>query len=180
MPVGVYARCDGPGCKEFIELKASIDETVPPGWASVKVKVQRLGLPGPGKYAFHSRGCFLSWASRPESPYATGSDMDHISDGYHTFGELYDHRRALVAALMKCNREISWRSKAHHPEDQPMFEGGYFIVGMNLPTGDISYHYKISHWEDFDGISIFEHAPKYDGHTPELTVERLLDWAQIL
>jgi hypothetical protein len=104
------------------------------------------------------------------------ASMDNVSDGYHTFGELYDHRRALMAALMNCNREISWRSQYHHPDDQPMFDG-YFIVGMDLPTGQISYHYKLSHWDDFYGITTYANAPKYDGHTPQSTVQRLLDWA---
>jgi hypothetical protein len=105
-------------------------------------------------------------------------ETDNISDGYHTFGELYDHRRALTAALMMNNKKISWRSKQHHPDDSPMFEGGYFIVGMNLPTGQISYHYKLHHWDDFTGITELPHAPKYDGHTPELTIKRLLDWCK--
>jgi hypothetical protein len=75
---------------------------------------------------------------------------DGISDGHHTFGELYDHRRALNVAL--CRHLPSWRSKAHHPEDAPMFEGSYFIVGIELPTGTISYHYKLSHPDDFRGV----------------------------
>jgi len=103
-------------------------------------------------------------------------ETDSISDGYHTFGELYDHRRALTAALMRSNPDISWRSKAHHPDDNPMFEGGYFIAGMDLPTGQISYHYKLHHWGDFDGIAEHAFAPKYDGHTPASTVTRLLEW----
>lgn len=100
-------------------------------------------------------------------------DTDNISDGYHTFGELYDHRRALVAALMRSHPGISWRSKEHHPDDNPMFEGGYFIVGMDLPSGQISYHYKLHHWDKFTGIKELDHAPKWDGHTPALTVDRL-------
>lgn len=107
---------------------------------------------------------------------AKSKDTDNISDGYHTFGELYDHRRALTRALMLTNKEISWRSKNHHPDDSPMFEGGYFIVGMDLPDGQMSYHYKLSHWNDFDGVTELPHAPKYDGHTAEDTVRRLLDW----
>lgn len=107
---------------------------------------------------------------------AKSKATDNISDGYHTFGELYDHRRALTRALMLSNTKISWRSKHHHPDDDPMFEGGYFIVGMQLPTGQISYHYKLSHWNDFDGVPTIEYAPKYDGHTPQETVTRLLDW----
>jgi hypothetical protein len=91
-----------------------------------------------------------------------------VSDGYHTFGELYDHRRALTAVLAASAGSMgdAWRSKAHHPDDDPMFEGGYFIVGIVLPTGTITYHYKL------------EHAPKWDGATPDDTVTRLLELAR--
>lgn len=102
---------------------------------------------------------------------------DEITDGHHTFGELYDHRRALTAALCKALSLDAWRSKAHHPDDDPMFEGGYFIVGINLPSGTITYHYKLSHWDDFAGVIELEHAPKWDGAPPSATVERLLAWA---
>jgi hypothetical protein len=101
-----------------------------------------------------------------------------VSDGHHTFGELYDHRRALTAALCRALSLDAWRSKAHHPEDSPMFEGGYFIVGVNLPTGPITYHYKLSHWDDFAGVIELEHAPRWDGAMPPVTVDRLLEWAR--
>lgn len=100
---------------------------------------------------------------------------DNISDGHHTFGDLYDHRRALTAALAVCLP--SWRSKQHHPDDDPMFEGGYFIVGIDLPTGTISYHYKLSHWKDFGHVRELKHAPKWDGLPPSGTVDRLLEFA---
>lgn len=100
-----------------------------------------------------------------------------ISDGYHTFGELYDHRRALTAALAQAFP--SWRSKAHHPDDSPMFEGGYFIVGIDLPgVGTVTYHYKLKHWDDFRGVEEREHAPLWDGAGPPETVTRLLEWAR--
>lgn len=101
-----------------------------------------------------------------------------ISDGYHTFGELYDHRRALTAALavLRAGQLAggAWRSKAHHPDDDPMFEGGYFIIGIELPTGTITYHYKLEHWDDFALVPELEHAPKWDGATPADSVTRLL------
>lgn len=104
------------------------------------------------------------------------SETDNISDGYHTFGELYDHRRALTRALTLSHKGLSWRSKAHHPSDGPIFDG-YFIVGMELPgIGQISYHYKLTHWDDFEGVTVLPHAPKYDGHTPQSTVTSLLEW----
>jgi hypothetical protein len=106
------------------------------------------------------------------------SETDSISDGYHTFGELYDHRRALTAALATVSLNAAWRSKAHHPDDLPMFEGGYFIVGIDLPTGTITYHYKLSHWDDFACVHEVEHAPKWDGAMPPETVARLLEFAR--
>lgn len=102
---------------------------------------------------------------------------DNVSDGYHTFGELYDHRRALTRIVLLSHADMSWRSKQHHPDDKPMFEGGYFVVGMFIPNiGQISYHYKLSHWEEFDGVEERIHAPKWDGHTPQDVVARLLKW----
>lgn len=122
-------------------------------------------------------------ASSPDNPFLDpdwASDLDggEITDGHHTFGELYDHRRALTAALCKALSLDAWRSKVHHPEDSPMFEGGYFIVGINLPTGTITYHYKLRHWDDFAGIIELEHAPRWDGAMPPATVDRLLEWAR--
>jgi hypothetical protein len=102
------------------------------------------------------------------------------SDGFHTFGELYDHRRALTAVLAAgaASAGDAWRSKAHHPDDSPMFDGGYFIVGIELPTGTITYHYKLSHWDDFAAVPELDHAPKWDGALPGETVTRLLTLAR--
>lgn len=100
-----------------------------------------------------------------------------VSDGFHTFGELYAHRRALTAALCRAVGLDAWRSKWHHPAGDPMFDG-YFIVGVNLPTGTITYHYKLKYWDDFAGVAELDHAPEWDGAPPSATVERLLAWAK--
>jgi hypothetical protein len=105
------------------------------------------------------------------------SDTENVSDGYHTFGELYAHRRALTAALCNALPFSSWRSKAHHPDGEPVFDG-YFIVGIDLPTGTVTYHYKLKHWDDFSGAKILDHAPEWDGATPDDSVKRLLMWAR--
>lgn len=111
------------------------------------------------------------------------AETDQITDGYHTFGELYDHRRALTAMLAASLiwyapfGWTAWRSKAHHPDDSPMFEGGYFIVGIELSDATVTYHYKLSHWDDFAAVPEVEHAPKWDGAGPDETVARLLDHA---
>ena len=109
--------------------------------------------------------------------------MKAVSDGYHTIGELYEHRRALTAGLMRLATTIwggglpVWRSKEHHPEDGPMFEGS-FIVGVKLPTGTFTYHYNLEDWDDFSEVPTLPHAEKWDGAGPEETVTRLLEYAR--
>jgi hypothetical protein len=109
--------------------------------------------------------------------------VKEITDGYHTFAELYDHRRALTAALATMVvgyapfDHSAWRSKQHHPDGDPMFPG-YFIVGINLPTGMITYHYKLKHWDDFAAVPELEHAPPWDGATPDDSVTRMLELAR--
>jgi hypothetical protein len=100
---------------------------------------------------------------------------DVVSDGCHTIGELYDHRHALFVALMKSNPGISWIANKHN--DGTMFDG-YFIAGMDLPTGQISYHLKAAYKIDLQGSEIKEYAeaPEWDGHSSKNVEHRLLQW----
>lgn len=100
-----------------------------------------------------------------------------ISDTYHTFGDLYDHRMAFNSALchalmlLKSNDEVyCYKSWFHH--DGTMFDR-MFIVVIESPYGQISYHYDEEHWNKFN-IPEYEKALEYDGHTPADTCERLL------
>lgn len=102
---------------------------------------------------------------------------DDISDGYHTFGELYQHRRALTAALVKLMPEASWRSRQHSEGDSLIFRG-YFIVGIDLPQGTITYHYKLDYWDDFAAARELDRAPAWDGARSEATVDRLLEFVK--
>jgi hypothetical protein len=103
-------------------------------------------------------------------------DADVVSDGYHTLGELYDHRRALFAALARALPAGAWRSRRHHPEDQPIFDG-YFVAGINLPDGVVSYHFTLARWNDFRHVPELHAAPKWDGTGSRDSVARLLEWA---
>ena len=100
-----------------------------------------------------------------------------ISDGYHTFNELYDHRAALTAALFKSlPSDTVYKSKKHH--DGTMYDG-MFIVGANLPgIGAISYHYDLDPWWGVFNIREVENAPEWDGHTPNDVIERLKAYAK--
>lgn len=119
--------------------------------------------------------------TEPGSGYTIDPASGELSDGHHTFGELYDHRRALTAVLAAAasTGDDAWRSKAHHPDGDPMFDG-YFIVGIQLPTGTITYHYKLKYWDDFAAVPEIQHAPEWDGHTPDDVVSRLLETARLV
>lgn len=93
-----------------------------------------------------------------------------VSDGYHTFNELYYHRMVLFLVILKSNKSLSWKSKKHY--DGTMYDD-YFIVGINTPKGQFTYHYHSDYWGMFDGIQEIPNAPKWDGHKPD-DVTRLL------
>jgi hypothetical protein len=48
----------------------------------------------------------------------------------------------------------------------------YFIVGIETPQGQYTYHYHLDNWNHFD-VQELEKAPKWDGHKPE-DITRLL------
>ena len=108
--------------------------------------------------------------------YALQIQADDVSDGYHTMHELYKHRMALNIALFNCVHSAKYwkvlKSKQHHPNSDRMFEG-YFIVMMLTDFGQISYHYKLKHWDKFK-IPEVEYAPEWDGHTSLEVMERLM------
>lgn len=99
------------------------------------------------------------------------------TDGYHTMSELYDHRRALTAALVNTvvslfGADFDATGKSHLHEDGTMFDG-YFIVWIQTSMGLVSYHYGLEYWDQFK-CKEFPNAPEYDGHTSQDVIERLL------
>lgn len=94
----------------------------------------------------------------------------NTSDGYHTFNELYDHRAKLFSVIVRNYPDKCWKSKLHH--DGSMFDG-MFIVGINTPDGQATYHYDINpYWNMFDCKEL-DKAPEWDGHTPQRAIERI-------
>ena len=100
-------------------------------------------------------------------------DVNKVSDGYHSYEELYDHRQLLYIAFMKSHPEMSWRSFRH---SDGSFHEGWFIAGMRTPFGDISYHIAEKYWYLLQGITTKNFAPPFDGHTSKDVLSRLEDW----
>lgn len=92
-------------------------------------------------------------------------------DKYHTMDELYEHRIALFIALMRCNKENSWKSKYHN---DGTFYAEWFIAGIHLSSGDITYHLPTYKWAVISDIKELSYAPEWDGHTSNNVIDRLL------
>lgn len=108
-------------------------------------------------------------------------DEGEISDGYHTFNELYEFRKVYNAAFFnelakqgKCNVVKSKR----HNDGEECFGGGWFIVMAELPTGQVSNHYELKDWDLFKCEEV-EKAPQWDGHTPQDVVKRITDYLKL-
>ena len=107
-----------------------------------------------------------------------------ISDGYHTFNELYEFRKVYNAALFNewadyndkdemnvplYNVHKSWK----HYDGELCFGGGWFIVVAVLPTGQISNHYEAKDWDLFKIPETEKALFEFDGHTPQDVIDRL-------
>lgn len=102
---------------------------------------------------------------------AVDLDKNKISDGYHTIGELYDHRIALFLFIVDDYPDSSWWSLKH--SDGTSIDG-WIVAGIHLNAGDISYHLPIEYVKYLKYIPELGRAPKFDGHTSRDVVERLL------
>ncbi|NLW52348.1 MAG: hypothetical protein GXY87_03160 [Tissierellia bacterium] len=93
-----------------------------------------------------------------------GGSAKTVSDGYHTFEELYYNRMILFSIILNTHKDISWKAKKHH--DGTMFDEDSFICGIETPDGQYTYHYKLDYWDKFE-VKELEYAPEYDGHKPK-------------
>jgi len=93
-----------------------------------------------------------------------------LTDGYHTFDELYEHRNVLFAALLSTSAG-SWKSKLHHDGTMPE---GWFIAGLHITDGNqVTYHLPIKMWSELVHVKELERAPEWDGHSPKDCIGRL-------
>lgn len=105
------------------------------------------------------------------------------SDGYHTFDELYYYRLLYNANMVNLieyinnnyysyKLDISIVKSYKHSDGELCFGGGWFVVVMETPFGQITNHYENKYWDMFCCPSV-DVAPLWDGHTPQQAAERL-------
>lgn len=106
-----------------------------------------------------------------------------ISDGYHTFEELYYYRLCynaiFINSLVKLIKEnpatfkdIKVCKSKKHFGGEPCYGGGWFIVMISTPWGQISNHYKLEYWDMFNCRAV-NTSWKWDGHGMKEAMERL-------
>lgn len=99
------------------------------------------------------------------------------SDGYHTFNELYHHRAVLFSVIVATFGKRAWKSKLH--ADGTMYDG-MFIVGIETPDGQATYHYDIDPYWNMFRCTELRRAPEWDGHTPNQAIERIGKLADLI
>lgn len=94
-----------------------------------------------------------------------------LTDGYHSFNDLYDHRNSLFTLLCNVWHQLSWKSKRLSDGTE---QRGWFIMGLRQTKGNqISYHLPIHYWDLANHVKELERAPDFDGHTADDVLKRL-------
>ena len=89
-------------------------------------------------------------------------EANSVSDGYHTFGELYEARCLLFVALLQSHKLQAWRALRN--ADGAKWEG-WFVCGIQPQAGSqITFHLPKKYWENLDGIETHDINPYFDGH----------------
>lgn len=126
-----------------------------------------------------------------------GMETDLISDGWHSFGDLYNFRMAYNAIAVNSLYELdviengyvaqrpaaksngyrihkSWK----HHDGEYCFgeEKKWFIVAAKLPTGVITNHYKAEYWDLFKIPEVEKSIFPFDGHTAQDALERIFNF----
>ena len=108
-------------------------------------------------------------------------NTNNISDGYHTFGELYKHRIQLYLSLISYARFDTrvnvWY--AHKHSDGEIWDG-WILVGIeNKETGEqVSYHIESSYEKRLKELDIqmYDLGLQWDGHSSDDVLGRLAKW----
>lgn len=102
--------------------------------------------------------------------------VGEVSDGDHSFEDLYNHRNLLFLAFLNLVNN-AWYSEKHH--DGSSFEG-WFIAGVELNEGEqITYHLPNKYLGFCSlNLNLLDRAPEWDGHKSEDVLSRIEYWIE--
>lgn len=109
-------------------------------------------------------------------PVPDGIVISSVSDGYHTFDELYEQRMVYNAVLFNewaKTGKYNVHKSTRHNDGELCFGGGWFIVVALLPSGLVSNHYSMEFWDLFKIPEYEKSIFEFDDHTPVAVIKRL-------
>lgn len=121
---------------------------------------------------------YISWSPKEQfdNGYVPIENIGTISDGYHSFDELYEFRKAYNACLFNEWHEQGkydvHKSLKHH-DGELCFGGGWFVVVAITPFGQVTNHYKVEDWDLFKCESFDAAKHEFDGHNASDALSRL-------
>lgn len=102
--------------------------------------------------------------------------VEKLNEQQDLIEELYDFRLTYNALLFNEwaeNRKYEVYKSRKHNDGELCFNGEYFIVVAQLPTGQVTNHYHIRHWDMFKIEEYEKVKVEFDGHTPSDVIGRL-------
>lgn len=100
-------------------------------------------------------------------------NVGKVSDGYHTFDELYEHRHLLFINLLKMMKELGYETFYSYYHSDGSCYTGWFIAGVTINGKQITYHIPERLAYLCEDLPVLDKAPKFDGHTSDDVLERL-------
>ncbi len=97
-------------------------------------------------------------------------EVGEVSDGYHTFNELYEHRHVLFINVVLAHSDKAFKTWKNQEGEK--WEG-WFILGINTKHGQITYHIPQIYWP-YVNVKEVERNTDYDGHSADEVLARLL------
>ncbi len=94
---------------------------------------------------------------------------EDVSDGYHTFKELYEHRCLLWMLVLHSQREQAFKTRKNDKGEE---WDGWFIAGLDSDYGQMTYHLPMALWDKLD-VAEYERNIDYDGHTSSDVIHRM-------
>ncbi len=101
-------------------------------------------------------------------------EKNQVSDWYHTFCELYEHRCVLYVAMCNMDQDTNWhffrKSKVHFDWTS---RDGWFILQADIAWKQISYHLPMKYRDNVrcEEVAV---ADERDWHTSQDVLDRLL------
>ena len=100
-------------------------------------------------------------------------DVSEISDGYHTFNKLYDHRHVLFINVLNKNSKIAFKTRRNDYNEKIE---NWFIAGLNTEFCQITYHLPEKYWL-YLKVKEVPNNKDYDNHSSKKVYIRLLQFS---